>query len=46
MKQQALAMAVDAQLGFEQHRRSTRRAEFLKTMDALVTMPRFSPRRC
>ena len=36
MKQQTLAMAADAQLGFEQHRKPTRRDEFLKTMDALV----------
>ena len=36
MKQQTLAMAADAQSGFEQHRKPTRRDEFLKTMDALV----------
>ena len=36
MKQQTLAMAADAQLGFEQHRKPTRRDEFLKTMDSLV----------
>ena len=36
MKQQTLAMAADAQSGFEQHRRPTRRDEFLKTMEALV----------
>ena len=36
MKQQTLAMAADAQLGFEQHRKLTRRDEFLKTMDSLV----------
>ena len=29
-------MAADAQSGFEQHRRPTRRDEFLKTMEALV----------
>ena len=34
MKQQTLAMASD--VGFEQHRKPTRRDEFLKTMDALV----------
>lgn len=34
MKQQTLAMASD--MGFEQHRKPTRRDEFLKTMDALV----------
>ena len=36
MKQQTLAMAADAQLGFEQHRKPTRRDEFLKTMDSQV----------
>ena len=36
MKQQTLAMAADAQSCFEQHRKPTRRDEFLKTMDALV----------
>ena len=36
MKQQTLAMAADTQSGFEQHRKPTRRDEFLKTMDALV----------
>ena len=36
MKQQTLAMAADAQSGFEQHRKPTRRDEFLKTMEALV----------
>ena len=34
MKQQTLAMASD--VGFKQHRKPTRRDEFLKTMDALV----------
>lgn len=29
-------MAADAQSGFEQHRKPTRRDEFLKTMEALV----------
>ena len=29
-------MAADAQLGFDQHRKPTRRDEFLKTMDSLV----------
>ena len=29
-------MAADAQLGFEQHRKPTRRGELLKTMDSLV----------
>lgn len=29
-------MAADAQSGFEQHRKPTRRDEFLKTMDELV----------
>lgn len=29
-------MAVDAQSGFEQHRKPTRRDEFLKTMETLV----------
>lgn len=36
MKQKTLAMVADAQPGFEQHRKPTRRDEFLKTMDALV----------
>ncbi|WP_294769470.1 IS5 family transposase [uncultured Rhodoferax sp.] len=36
MKQQTLAMAADTQSGFEQHRKPTRREEFLKTMEALV----------
>ena len=36
MKQQTLAMAADAQLGFDQYRKPTRRDEFLRTMDALV----------
>ena len=36
MKQQTLAMAADAQSGFEQHRKPTRRGEFLKTMEAIV----------
>ena len=39
MKQQTLAMATDAQSGFELHRKPTRRDEFLKTMDALVPWP-------
>lgn len=38
MKQQTLAMAADAQLGFEQHRKPTRRDEFLKTMDSLSSV--------
>ena len=35
MKQQTLAMAAD-QSGYEQHRRPTRREEFLATMEAIV----------
>ncbi len=35
MKQQSLAMAAD-QSGYEQHRKSTRRDEFLATMEAIV----------
>jgi hypothetical protein len=46
MKQQTLAMVANAPLGFEQRRRSTRCDECIKAMDALVTMSRFSPRRC
>lgn len=36
MKQQALAMAADQGSGFEQHRKPTRREEFLKTMQTIV----------
>jgi len=36
MKQQTLAMAADQSSGFENHRKPTRRDEFLKTMDAIV----------
>ncbi|MDR6155583.1 hypothetical protein QF021_003672 [Acidovorax delafieldii] len=36
MMQQTLTMAADAQSGFEQPRKPTRRDEFLKTIDALV----------
>jgi IS5 family transposase len=36
MKQQTLAMAADLESGFEQHRKPTRREEFLKTMQAIV----------
>ena len=36
MKQQTLAMAADQESGYEQHRKPTRRDEFLKTMDAIV----------
>ena len=36
MKQQTFAMAADAQSSFEQHRKPTRRDEFLKTMEELV----------
>lgn len=36
MKQQTLAMAADQGAGFEQHRRPTRREEFLSTMDKIV----------
>ena len=36
MKQQTLAMAADQASGFENHRKPTRRDEFLKTMDAIV----------
>ncbi len=36
MKQQTLAMASETQSGLEQHRKPTRRDEFLKTMEALV----------
>lgn len=36
MKQQTLAMASDQALGFEKHRRPTRRDEFLALMDRLV----------
>jgi IS5 family transposase len=36
MKQQTLAMVADTQSSFEQHRKPTRRDEFLKTMDAPV----------
>ena len=41
MKQQTFAMAADPQSGFEQHRKPTRRDEFLKTMDALVPWEAF-----
>jgi hypothetical protein len=36
MKQQTLAMAADAESGFEHYRKPTRRDEFLKTMQAIV----------
>jgi len=36
MKQQTLAMAADSESGYEQHRKPTRRDEFLKTMEAIV----------
>ena len=36
MKQQALAMAAKYETGFEQHRRPTRRDEFLDTMNRIV----------
>lgn len=36
MKQQTLAMAVDVESRFEHYRKSTRRDEFLKTMQAIV----------
>ena len=36
MKQQTLAMAADQGSGFEQHRKPTRRDEFLNTMEAIV----------
>jgi IS5 family transposase len=36
MKQQTLAMAADQAASFEQHRKPTRRDEFLKKMDQLV----------
>ena len=36
MKQQTLAMAADQAAGFENHRKPTRRDEFLKTMEAIV----------
>jgi len=36
MKQQTLAMAADQGSGFEQHRRPTRREEFLETMNRIV----------
>ena len=36
MKQKTLAMAVDQGAGFEQHRRPTRRDEFLDTMNRIV----------
>ena len=36
MKQQTLAMAADQGAGFEQHRRPTRREEFLATMNEIV----------
>ncbi len=36
MKQQTRAMAADTQSGFAQHRKPTRRDEFLKSMEVLV----------
>lgn len=36
MKQQTLAIAADSESGYDQYRKSTRRDEFLKTMDAIV----------
>ena len=36
MKQQTLAMAAHHETGFEQHRRPTRRDEFLDTMNRIV----------
>ena len=36
MKQQTLAMAAKYEAGFEQHRRPTRRDEFLDTMNRIV----------
>jgi hypothetical protein len=36
MKQQTLAVSADQGAGFEQHRRVTRREEFLKTMNEIV----------
>src|SRR5882757_10108502 len=36
MKQQTLAMAADQGAGYEQHRRPTRRDEFLATMNKIV----------
>ena len=36
MKQQTLAMAADLESGYEQHRKPTRRDEFLKTMELIV----------
>src|SRR4030066_391393 len=36
MKQQTLAMAAEHETGFEQHRRPTRRDEFLDTMNRIV----------
>lgn len=36
MKQQTLAMAAEQTSGFEQHRKPTRREEFLKTMQAIL----------
>lgn len=36
MKQKTLAMAADQGAGFEQHRRPTRRDEFLDTMNRIV----------
>jgi transposase, IS5 family len=36
MKQQTLAMAANHETGFEQHRRPTRRDEFLDTMNRIV----------
>jgi IS5 family transposase len=36
MKQQTRAMAADSESGYEQYRKSTRRDEFLKTMETIV----------
>ena len=36
MKQQTVAMAADQESGFEQHRRQTRRDEFLGTMNRII----------
>jgi len=36
MKQKTLAMAANNATGFEQHRRPTRRDEFLDTMNRIV----------
>lgn len=39
MKHQTLAMAVDQEAGFAQHRKPTRRDTFLQTMQAIVPWP-------